>query len=76
MEQTPEKAGEAVEIANIFERKYADWGPPDLVLPDGVSAKQIAEATRLVYDWQESGEPYGTPLVLEIYARLRAGEDG
>ena len=63
MEQSPENG-------NIFDTKYQDWTPQDLVLPEGITKDQLGRATELVFAWKQSGEPYGVPLVLEIFEVL------
>lgn len=55
---------------NVFDAKYRGWTPPDLVIPSGLTKAQIDKATDLVFAWRASADPYGTPLVLEIYAAL------
>jgi len=59
---------------NFFDRKYVDWTPSKLAVPDGLTRAQIEAATRLVFAWKESGDPYSTPLVLEIFACLSRDE--
>ena len=58
--------------AIIFDEKYAEWTPRDLIVPNGLTRKRIDDAASLVFAWQNSSEPYAIPLVLEIWALLAA----